>query len=466
MIMKPIQTIGVVGAGTMGSALAQKFAQSGFQVVLADREMKFVDKGLAGIRQTLQEGVERRIFSEEQTSEILARIRGVDQLSGLGNCQIVVEAIFENFEAKTELFKELSNIVSPDAILATNTSSFAVSELAEAVSRPERFIGLHYFYHAAKNRLVEIIPGARTSPETLRQCQVFAALTGKDPIVCKDRYGFAVNRFFVPWLNEAVRLLEEGVADTAAIDQVCMGAFKIGMGPFALMNATGVPIAYHSQKTLERFGDFYTVAGRLKEQALANQPWEIADSASVSESAEKTIRERMLGTVFLVCSQILEEGVCSAAELNRGARIGLRWRKGPVELMRAYGEAEVQRLVKQMADKYRLAVPGAVNADSWKLEWVELQKRGKIAVLRINRPEDMNALNETVMRQLSEKFEQAENDPEVESIIITGAGTPLSPGRTLNFLLITSAKTPWIKSQPSRNSGRRSISRSMPHPSR
>ena len=119
---------------------------------------------------------------------------------------------------------------------------------------PERFIGLHFFYHAAKNRLVEIIPGEKTTSETLQAARLFSVLAGKDAIDCTDTYGFAVNRFFVPWLNESVKLLQEGIATKSEIDAVCMKVFGIGMGPFALMNATGVPIAYHAEKTLEVFG--------------------------------------------------------------------------------------------------------------------------------------------------------------------------------------------------------------------
>jgi enoyl-CoA hydratase/3-hydroxyacyl-CoA dehydrogenase len=435
--MKTIKSIGVVGAGTMGSALAQKFAQEGFKVILVDREMSYVEKGLSGVENTLREGIERRLFTEEQVGNILANIKGTDQLRDLQVCDLVVEAIYEDLDAKSDLFKQLSVILPKETVVATNTSSFSVTELADSVSHPERFIGLHYFYHAAKNRLVEIIPGEKTSPETLRSAEIFSSLSGKDPVICKDRYGFAVNRFFVPWLNEAVRLLEEGVADPATIDAVCMKTFKIGMGPFALMNATGVPIAYHAQKTLEAFGDFYKVSGLLKQQALANEPWQIEDAAgdTIDEQTEKLIKERMSGTVFLVCSQILDEGVCPAADLNRGARIGLRWRKGPVELMKSYGEKEVKRLIRQMAEKYQIALPQSAAPMFWEMEFVQLQKHNNIAVITIVRPEDLNALNEEVITQLSEKFAEANDDPAIDFIFISGSGKAFVAGADIKFFV-------------------------------
>ncbi|MFI5164750.1 MAG: 3-hydroxyacyl-CoA dehydrogenase family protein, partial [Bacteroidia bacterium] len=210
--MKSIKTVGVAGAGTMGSALAQKFAQKGFKVILADRAMNFVEKGLDNIRTTLEEGMERKVFTKQQVEEYFSNIKGTDSLNDLKNCDLIVEAIFENFNAKVELFNSLNKIISPDCIVATNTSSFSVTELAKNISHPERFIGLHFFYHAAKNRLVEIIPGEKTSAETIASTQIFSVLAGKDAIQCRDSYGFAVNRFFVPWLNESCRLFQEGVA--------------------------------------------------------------------------------------------------------------------------------------------------------------------------------------------------------------------------------------------------------------
>ena len=362
--MIKIKTVGVVGAGTMGSALAQKFAQEGFNVILADREMKYVESGLNKIAEMLNQGVERRLFTQEGVDKILAQICGTENLSELADCDLIIEAIFENFEAKQELFKTLSNIVDDKTIIATNTSSFSVTELSEAVVNPERFIGLHYFFHAAKNRLLEIIPGENTSAEVYEAAKVFAVKSGKDAITTADVHGFAVNRFFVPWLNEAVRILEENISDAGTIDFVCMKTFGIGMGPFALMNATGVPIAYHAQKTLEVFGDFYQTSNLLKTQAESQKDWiinEIDKNANIDEETENKIKKRMLACVYFVCSQILEEKVCSATELNRGAKIGLRWKNGPIDLMKKSGETEVSNLVGYIVERYDGNFPTSIN---------------------------------------------------------------------------------------------------------
>lgn len=435
--MKKVKSVGVVGAGKMGAALAQKFAQEGFEVLLADREERFVDNGINGIKETLAEGVERRIFTPEKVQATLEKITATVGLDELKNCDLIVEAIYEDFDAKSRLFEQLSEIAAPDAILATNTSSFSVTELSKAVKNPERFIGVHYFYHAAKNRLVEIIPGAQTSDDTYKAMKNFALLTGKDAITTTDVYGFAVNRFFVPWLNEAVRILEEGIAPITVIDKVCMKTFGIGMGPFALMNATGIPVAFHAEKTLEAFGNFYKVAEGLEKQTKIGELWEIGNIESAEPTKEQVqqIRDRMLGATFFVCAQILDKNVCSASDLNRGARIGLRWRKGPIGMMQQIGEQEVGRLVQMISDRFSDPMPNSIKSPDWQMEFVILESSGNRAVITMSRPEDLNALNEEEVWQLGQRFNEAESAPEVETIFITGKGKAFVGGADIGFFV-------------------------------
>lgn len=435
--MKHIRTVGVVGAGTMGSALAQKFAQEGFKVILADRAKSFVDKGLANIRITLEEGIERKLFTKLQAEDYLSKVTGTDSLADLKICDIVVEAIFENFEAKIDLFKNLGDILPQDCIVTSNTSSFSVTEMAKSISYPERFIGLHFFYHAAKNRLVEIIPGEKTNDETIETTRLFSVLIGKDAIHCRDVYGFAVNRFFVPWLNESARLLDEGIATKAEIDLVCMKLFGIGMGPFPLMNATGLPVAYHAEKTLEGFGKLYEVAEALKLQADSGEKWEI-DSVvpdKIDTQKEKMISDRMLGVVFFVCSQILDEKITSPAHLNRGAKIGLRWKNGPVDMMKLAGMEEVKRIVTRIAGLYGMNMPVSVGKEFWKMETVKLEKKYPVAILTMDQPENMNALSEKTVQDLSEKFHEADNDPYIDTIFFTGSGKAFVAGADIKFFV-------------------------------
>ena len=248
--MQPIHKVAIIGAGNMGSGIAQKTAQEEFDVQMVDREEQWVERGKGIISNFLQEAVERRIFSPQQVSEIQGRITGVVGTENTAeDTDLVIEAVFEDFDIKTQVFNALNQACGENTILASNTSSLSVDELALASGRPEKFVGLHFFYHPAKNRLVEVIPGKTTSDETIARTVQYCRGLGKVVILCKDRPGFVVNRFFVPWLNEACLLLQEGVASAAAIDAVSMKAFKIGMGPFALMNLTGPQSLFTQQTT-------------------------------------------------------------------------------------------------------------------------------------------------------------------------------------------------------------------------
>ncbi len=428
--MKTITTVGVVGAGTMGAALAQKFAQQGFHVVLGDQSTEMVERGLSRIRKSLKEGLQKKVFTIQQVEDTLSSVKGTNDLTEMSQCELVIEAIYENFKAKAELFRKLDSIVPAESILASNTSSFSITELSGSVSKPERFVGLHFFYHAAKNRLVEIVPGESTSDETVETMKQFAFMAGKDAIQCTDTNGFVVNRFFVPWLNESVRLFEEEIATKEQIDAVCRRTFGIGMGPFALMNATGVPVAYHSEKTLEVFGELYHVAKALKVQAESKEMWPLSDlvDISVDQEKEKAIRERMLGVIFFVCSQLLEEKVCSATEINQGALIGLKWKKGPCELMCEVGEEAVRAIVHGVATRYNMKVPKGMNMEAWTDTLVTYSRKGKVGVIRMNQPQSLNALGERSMQQLSACFAAAEKDPAVKTIMITGSGKAFVAG--------------------------------------
>ena len=434
--MAAIEQVGIVGAGTMGSALAQKFAQEGLAVVLVDREDRFLKRGLESIRGTVQEGVSRGLFTADQQAAILARITPTVSLEELSRCRLVIEAVFEDRAVKEELFGRLGRAVPGDTILATNTSSFTVSELARSVARPERFLGLHFFYHAAKNRLVEVVRGEQTGEEVFSEALWFMRRCGKDPIVCRDAPGFVVNRFFVPWLNEAVRMHAEGLAGTGAIDAVARDTFGCGLGPFALMNATGVPIAYHAQRTLEAaYGKFYAPAEALERQARRQAPWEISAGEQLDQAAPQQIAERLLGVVFLVCGQLLDEKVCSAGDIERGAAIGLRWRRGPLALYHRHGEEAVLRLASSGAASRGLTLPQSLGSRDWRPDFVAAEKSGKTGVITLNRPEALNALNPEVVSQLGRAFDALEQDKALETIVIIGAGKAFVAGADITFFI-------------------------------
>ena len=427
----------------MGSGIAQKTAQEQFPVQMVDRELQWVERGQETISTLLGQAVERRIFSEAQVEEIQARITGVVGVENVAaNTDLVIEAVFEDFDVKKAVFNTLDEACGEDTILASNTSSLSVNALAKATARPDRFVGLHFFYHPAKNRLVEVIPSELSSDDTIARVEQFCKMLGKVVIVCKDRPGFVVNRFFVPWLNEACLLLEEGVGTTAQIDAVACAAFDIGMGPFALMNLTGPPIALHSTNYLAEQLDTprYTGAKSLEELVEAGVMWDIDEETECDAEATKIISERLLGQVFAVASQIVAEEICSMEDVDRGAKVGLRWMNGPFEIMNALGLDEAHRMANAYAELAEFDLPPffAMKAESghgWEFNFVDVVQTGGVATVRLNRPEAMNALNETLVDQLGAVLDDLNSDNSVTTIVLEGAGKAFVAGADVKFFV-------------------------------
>ncbi len=231
---------------------------------MADVSEAAAQRGLGIIQSVMKQGVERKIFTQAKVDETLSRIKATADMNDLAGCDLIVEAVFEDMEVKGRLFEKLDGICGPKTIFATNTSSLFVHRIAAYTKRPDRVVGMHYFFHPAKNKLLEIIPHEGTSRQTLETAAQIGKLHGKICIFVKDAPGFAVNRFFIPFYSEAVRILQDEVANIPTIDKAAKDAFGIGMGPFELMNATGIPIAVHAATTLyHEIGPFYAPPARL-----------------------------------------------------------------------------------------------------------------------------------------------------------------------------------------------------------
>ena len=448
--MQPIQRVAIVGAGNMGSGIAQKSAQEEFDVQMVDREQQWVDRGQGIIANFLTEAVERRIFSELQVDAIKGRITGVVGVENTAeNTDLVIEAVFEDFDIKTAVFKTLDEACGADTILASNTSSLSVNALAEATGRPDRFVGLHFFYHPAKNRLVEVIPAESTSQQTIDRVVQYCKMLGKVVIVCGDRPGFVVNRFFVPWLNEACLLLEEGHGTAAQIDAIACKAFRIGLGPFGIMNLTGPPIALHSTDYLAEQLETprYNGAANLRDLVSDNRMWDIEQDDSYSEEQYEVISRRLYGVVFGVAAQIVDEGVCSIEDVDRGAKVGLRWARGPFELMNRVGvkasfemAKEYLALCQDEQGESNWKIPQfftdqASNDSQWDFSYVDTSIQDGIATITINRPEAMNALNETVIEQLGRAITSVNSNETVHTLVLDGAGKAFVAGADVKFFV-------------------------------
>jgi len=437
--MQPVQSVAIIGAGNMGSGIAQKTAQEEFDVQMVDREAQWVERGQGIISDFLTEAVERRIFSPDQVQDIKNRIKGVVGVENTAeDTDLVIEAVFEDFDIKTAVFNTLNEACGEKTILASNTSSLSVNALALASGRPDRFVGLHFFYHPAKNRLVEIIPGKDSSAETISRTVQYCRGLGKVVILCKDRPGFVVNRFFVPWLNEACLLLQEGIASAAQIDAVSMNAFKIGMGPFALMNLTGPPIALHSTDYLAEQLETprYIGADNLRELVESGEMWDIGEDTDCDKDVAEIIANRLLGQIFAVSGQIVEEEICSLEDVDRGAKVGLRWARGPFELANRIGISKAKAMAESYCDLAKFSLPNIWKREGkFEFSYVDVNRNEGIATITINRPEAMNALNETVVSQLNIAVDTANEDNSIHTIVLDGAGKAFVAGADVKFFV-------------------------------
>lgn len=268
-----INKVGVIGSGIMGSGIAEVAAGAGCTVILRSRSQATADGMIAGLEKSLAKQVERGKKSQEDADALRARVSATTNLKDLADCDLVIESIVEDLGTKKALFSELDGIVKSGAIIATNTSTLPVIEMAMQTSRPENVCGVHFFNPATAMSLVEIVAPITASDETLAAVTEFAAACGKDPVRVKDQAGFIVNALLFPYLNNAIKLFESGVASKEGIDIAMKGGCGFPMGPFALLDLVGLDTSLAILEALYlEFADAnYAPAPLLKRMVVAGQ---------------------------------------------------------------------------------------------------------------------------------------------------------------------------------------------------
>ncbi len=240
-----IKKIGVIGAGAMGNGIAQMAAQIGCEVVLRDIKDEYVERGMKSIDRFLSKSVEKGKITAADKDAILGRIKGTTEMAALKDVDFVIEAVIEDLDLKKSVFKELDELCAPHVILASNTSSMSLTEIAAATKRPERVCGMHFFNPVPIMKLVEIIRGYSTNDETVNITTELAKKMGKITVeVKKDSPGFVVNRIMIPHMLEAIKIVEEGIASIEDVDIAVKAGLNYPMGPFELMDLTGIDICY------------------------------------------------------------------------------------------------------------------------------------------------------------------------------------------------------------------------------
>jgi 3-hydroxybutyryl-CoA dehydrogenase len=240
-----IEKVGVLGCGLMGAGIAEVCARAGMNTVVREVEEGFLDKGLARVHRSLAKAVEKGKIDDEARQATLANLTGTTELEALAECDLIIEAIVENIDEKRTTFAALDEMVGDEAIFASNTSSLTITEIAMATQRTERFVGLHFFNPVPVMKLVEVVRTLMTSDEVMETAREFVRRLGKEPVSCRDNSGFVVNRLLVPYLLDAIRALEEGVASVEDIDKAMQLGCGYPMGPLTLLDFVGLDTTYY-----------------------------------------------------------------------------------------------------------------------------------------------------------------------------------------------------------------------------
>ncbi|MHB9285582.1 3-hydroxyacyl-CoA dehydrogenase family protein [Halobacteriales archaeon Cl-PHB] len=268
--LSDVQTVGVVGAGTMGHGIAQVTATAGYDVILRDIEADLVEQGLAGIEDSLDRFVSKDQLSREEADAARDRVTGTTALADLAEADLVVEAVVEKMAVKQDVFADLDEVTDEDVVLATNTSTLSVTAIASATDRPEQVVGLHFMNPVPLMEGVELVVAEKTAEEVVEFAHDFAVDIGKTTWESDDKPGFVVNRVLMPWINEGIRAYDEGVASKEEIDQGLKLGTNVPMGPLELADHIGLDIVLDASETLhDELGDRYTPAYLLKRKVQA-----------------------------------------------------------------------------------------------------------------------------------------------------------------------------------------------------
>jgi 3-hydroxyacyl-CoA dehydrogenase len=348
--MKTIDTIGVVGFGVMGAAIALNAATAGYSVRFKELNDALVKTMYTKwVVKPLAKKVEKNKMSRKDADQIAGRIEGTSRYEDLNGCDMVIEAAVEDFELKQKIFKDLSDVCRDDAIIVSNTSTFPIEQLMKAVANPERTAGLHYFFPANVNKLVEVIRQKKTSDETFEAIKEFAENNGKTVICVKDFPGFAVNPVFIA--SYMVLNAFYGNYNAATLESISKEALGVKFGIMWVQNFTGIGTAFHAAKSMYDYlkqtdVGFVRVPEALEDCYRNGHQWDLEDGPVIEDSmVRQLVIDRLYGAIFTIATHLVEKQVVSKEDLEQGIKLSLAWPQGPFAIMDKLGEEKVRELV-------------------------------------------------------------------------------------------------------------------------
>ena len=361
--MQEIKTVGIVGFGVMGAAIGMNAAAAGYKVVFKELNDELVEAMFAKwVVKSLEKRVAKGKITQADMDGLTSMIKGTSRYDDLAACDLVIEAAIEKMDLKIQIFQDLSAACRPDAILVSNTSTFLIEKLMQKVDKKERTAGLHYFFPANINRLVEVIRQQHTSDATYEALMAFAEQCRKVAISVKDFPGFAINPVFISSYMVLDSFLGNAV-NVATLEDISREALNLKYGIMWVQNGSGLGTCFHAGASMQDYlqgGDigYPDVPEVLKTQFESGQPWDLEDGDILQEATvRKTIKDSLLGNIFTISTHLIEKGVVSVEDLELGICTSLAWPKGPFSMMNALGMEESARLVNLAVEKGYYSMP-------------------------------------------------------------------------------------------------------------
>lgn len=441
--------IGVIGSGQIGPDIALHFSKvvhsHGIPIVVVDVSEEALERGRKKLDRKVDKGVETGAFSPEMGAAMKEIVTFTSDYERVRGADFIVEAATEDHTLKGRIFAQLSELVAPDAVLASNSSHLEPEVIFEKLPDRSRTLVIHYFFPAERNPVVEIVPGKDTDPALAVSLMKFYEAIGKVPIQVKSRYGYALDPVFEGQFLAAALLAEQGVGTTKEIDTVACEALGLTVGPFTAMNLTGGnPITHHGLgQYTTKIMPWYRSPKILADRVESGEPWDTpkrGEKVPVDDAKRKRLTEALQGAYFGIVCEVLDSGISNIADLDMAIEIGLDM-SPPFRLMNQLGVPRALELVEKWAadhDGFKVSQrlrDRAASGQPWEIPTVLREDHEDIAVLTIRRPKVLNALDESAFDEIQRHFEAIRDDASIRGVVLTAFGVKaFVSGADVNFL--------------------------------